>query len=308
MSIFPKRSVPGSTVTIHWNFNTSSLKDVHVFPWVRIGVKDPEGKISMLFEKHVLALPDPQQEESGPDGRQLKYLHKSVPLLLLADCLSGHHTREKLVDILQNIQSGRHYYFTYTVPDNAPPGKYTLVSEVHSSGEIKYSNTAPDDFFLVEKVSLNKITSENGQRKAHIFNHSPEKVPVKIVSCEYLDAGRIKTAVKVFEMEALAETAVPMSSEISFLLYNEEREVIPLSNSSAWLLRNQDILQVEKNESNYLFKRDKEEAYKLENEMKTLWEKADGLLAIDRLSVQEKQLYNEMRSEELIREIIFDKV
>ncbi|WP_375587596.1 hypothetical protein [Flagellimonas aurea] len=49
MSIFPKRTLPGKTVTIHWNFNTASLKGTHIFPLVRIGVKEPLGEYHHAF-------------------------------------------------------------------------------------------------------------------------------------------------------------------------------------------------------------------------------------------------------------------
>ena len=88
MSIFPKRTLPGKTVTIHWNFNTASLKGTHIFPLVRIGVKDPLGNITMLFEEHVLALPD-QKVIRDKNSRDLAYvqefegLFKYVPDLVL---------------------------------------------------------------------------------------------------------------------------------------------------------------------------------------------------------------------------------
>ncbi|NMH89060.1 hypothetical protein [Flavivirga algicola] len=164
MSIFPKRAIPGKTVTIHWNFNISSLKNVHIFPRVRIGVKDPNGNVTMLFEEYVLGLPNSEDEITPQKERTFKYLKKNVPLLLLADYFDGISKREQLIERLKNIQSGRHYYFTYTLPNDAPLGKYTLVSEVHSSGEIKYSKTAADDFFFVEKKHWIRLRKEKKER------------------------------------------------------------------------------------------------------------------------------------------------
>ena len=258
MSIFPKRAVPGSTVTIHWNINISHLTDTHVCPWVRIGVKDPEGNVTMLFESHVLGLPDPIDQPELPKSL-LKYLNKNLPLMVISDYLSGQHKRERLVEILQNIQSGRHYYFTYQVAEDAPLGKYTLISEVHSSGKIRYSKTAPDDFFLVEKVSFKGIDESGEKREAIVVNHSPEKTPVKIVSCTPIVSGKMKTAVNVFEMDALEERSVPLSEPLNFLLYNEEREVVPLQKGSLdYLLRNQQVLELNKRDgSTYLIKKNR---------------------------------------------------
>ncbi|WP_438422303.1 hypothetical protein [Aquimarina macrocephali] len=303
MSIFPKRAIPGKTVTIHWNFNISALKNVHVFPWVRIGIKDPNGNVTMLFEEHVLGLPNPINDVTQEKEQSLKYLNKNVPLLLLADYLSGACKREQLIQILKNIQSGRHYYFTYTIPKNAPLGKYTLISEVHSSGEIKYSKTAVDDFFFVERITLNNIV-EGEKKNAVVINHSPEKTPIKIVECYQNKQGELKTKVRVFEIEPLQKTTIKLSSNKEFLLYNEEREVLPLTTSSSYLLRNQQVLEIhKKDEKTYLLKKDKDEAYQLTTETKQLWEKSNGLFHKDEMSEIEKAIFKEMSSEELIQEI-----
>ncbi len=307
MSIFPKRSVPGDTVTIHWNFNTAHLTDVHICPWVRIGVRDPDGEVTMLFEGHVLGLPDPKDQPPDSSMPTLKYLNKNLPLMIIADYLSGRHKRERLVEILQNIQSGRHYYFTYPVAKDAPLGKYTLISEVHSGGEIRYSKTAPDDFFLVEKVSLKSTDESGGKKNAIIVNHSPEKTPVKMVGCIPTVDGKLQTSVKAFEMEALEEKSIPLKAPMNFLLYNEERQVVPLEEGSPdYLIRNQQVLELNKNDgSTYLMKKDKEEGYKCTEQTKALWLRSDGLLNKRHLSDQELEAYKELKADGLITDIRF---
>ncbi|UII34538.1 hypothetical protein LVD17_12040 [Fulvivirga ulvae] len=305
MSIFPKRSVPGSTVTIHWNFNTAHLKDVHVFPLVRIGVRDPKGKETLLFEKHVLGLPDPVEPQNS-DLKKLKYLNKNLPLMIVADYLSGQHKTEKLVEILQNIQSGRHYYFTYHVPEDAPAGKYTLISEVHSGGEVRHSKTAADDFFFIEKVTLERIVESTSE--AIVFNHSEERTPVKVIGCHPLPEGKMHAEVEVFEILPLQETTIKLNAPVNYLAYNEERQIIPLqSGPSGFLLRNQSVPQATKADGSvYLFKKDAEEAYALKEEHKLLWEKANGLINTTSLSDEEKLLLDGMAAEGLIREVSFD--
>lgn len=309
MSIFPKRSVPGGTVTIHWNFNTAHLTDVHICPWVRIGVKDPKGEVAMLFEDHVLGLPDPKDQAQDQDlpAPTLKYLHKNLPLMIMADYLSGRHKREKLVEILQNIQSGRHYYFTYHVAEDAPLGKYTLISEVHSGGETRYSKTAPDDFFLIEKVSFKCTNESGGKKNAVIVNHSPEKTPVKIVGCMPTVDGKMQTSVNVFEMEGLEEKSVSLTARLNFLLYNEERKVVPLQEGSPdYLLRNQQVLELNKNDgSTYLLRKDKEEGYQFTKQTKALWLRSDGLLNKCQLSDEELEAYKALKADGLITDIRF---
>ena len=307
MSIFPKRAAPGETVTIHWNFNTANLTDFHVVPWVRIGVISPRGTVTMLFEEHVLGLPD-APEDTKTEKPPLRYLNKNVPLLLLANYLSGKHTKEKLVEILQNIQSGRHYYFTYQVPKDAPLGKYQLLSEIHINGEVRYSKTAADDFFFVEKVSLKQFIETNGRKAAIIYNHSPEDTPIKIVGCESLEEAKMRTSIRVFDIPPLKETRVSLTASINFLLYNEERQVVPLQiGSPNFLLRNQQIITLKKaNGSTYLFK-EKDEAYELTPPTNAIWQKADGLLRQEALTFEERIQLEEMVAEGLVDIISFEE-
>jgi hypothetical protein len=309
MSIFPKRTLQGTSVTIHWNFNTSALKGTHWFPLVRIGVKDPEGKITMLFERHVLALPSLADEAEAVKEKKLLYLNKNFPLLFVAGCLSGKNSREKLVDILENIQGGRHYYFTFAVPDNAAPGKYTLISEVISDGEIRHSKTASDDFFFVEKVAVQNPIHYNGQGKAALVNYSPEPVPVKLIEY-YPGRDLLAKDVEAFELKGNEEREITFNSVNTFLSYNEEREVIPVLQAETVPLRNPYFFALEKETENstYIMHRDTDEAYVLEGKTRAIWHQADGLNSKKSLRITgfENQ-YDEMLGNNLIQEVWFNE-
>ena len=315
MSIFPKRTVPGKGVTIHWNFNTSHLRDVHIFPFVRIGVRNPDGKETMLFEDHVLALPDPLRNYSPPDSDvspTLKYLNKNTPLLVLADYLSGAAKKEALVDILGSIQSGRHFYFYFPVAADAPPGKYTLISEVHSSGQIRHSKTAADDFFFVERLTIKSIDDKKSRIVSTVYNPSPEPTPVKIVECYPID-GKLKANIRVCEIPPLKETSITCLSRKSYLLYNEEREIIPLHpDSNRFALRNQFLMAMHKEEDNtevvFVMEKQNEKAYKLHGPARELWNIADGLVTDTELkSGKNHEVYEELLQTKLLQEISFVK-
>jgi len=294
MSIFPKRTLQGGTVTVHWNFNIAHLTVGHVMPFVRIGVKAPDGKITMLFERHVIGLPAvPQEADKTSKEPRLSYLNKNTPLLVLADYLSTHHKRELLVDILENIQSGRHYYFTFRVENEAPLGKYELISEIHNNGKIKYSNTAGDDFFLVEKV----LVTENS-----IVNLSPEKTPVKIVA--YQSGGAIASQdISVFELAPGEERLINGFSKYAFLVYNEEREVIPLQREFPLCLRSQQALTIEGPEGVHVMLAD-HIAYTLAGQTLEIWKKADGTVSRNELcAAYTSAAYQEMIDNQLITEI-----
>lgn len=293
MSIFPKRTLPGSVVTIHWNFNTSHVTEAHVFPFVRIGVRSPDGTITMLFEQYVLGLPV-IQPPANPASRQLLYLKKNTPLLVLADYLSSHHKREELVRILQNIQAGRHYYFTYAVPANAAPGKYSLLSEVYSNGIIRYSATASDDFFLVETVTV-----ENGT----IINHSPEPVPIKVVT--YQPGEKLLPEnITVWEMRAQEKIPVGSFPENSLLLYNEERVCLWLRDQPAIrCIRNQQVLCVPAGDTLHVLL-PSGDAYTLGMEEKAIWEKADGITLKEDICYPGNEIrYREMVDNHLLIEL-----
>lgn len=293
MSIFPKRTLQGTIVTIHWNFNTAHITDGHIFPYVRIGVQDPEGNVTMLFEQHVIGFPHIALQHE-PDRNTPLYLNKNTPLLVLADYLSTHHKREILVNILQNIQAGRHYYFNYVVPKDAPLGKYTLISEVYNNGTLKRSNTSTDDFFYVERITINDNK---------IVNHSPDKTPVKIIL--YKPDRQINAEdVRVFEMQP-GET-IPISSSFpsaNFLIYNEERVILPLSPSPVHCIRNQQALSLTKDNTLHIMLNN-DDVYSLEEEGKNIWEKANGIITKSELChTGNFSVYQEMVKNNLIIEL-----
>lgn len=305
MSIFPKRLLPGATVTIHWNFNTSHLKDVAVCPRVRIGVTDPTGNTQMLLDKHVLALPSVSNDDSLPSEKPI-YLSKPTPLLVLANYLSGRQSKEKLVDILTNIQSGRHYYFQYTVPSDALPGKYTLVSEVHSGGRVRLSTTAEDDFFLVEKVVVGAFRREEGKYRSMIRNLSPEPAPVKVV--DYMPGKPLLyEQIEAFEIPGRATREVVTYSPYSYLFYNEEREMLPLAQPGdvRRCIRNQDFLELAKEATGELFlmHTGSAESYALTEPQACIWRMADGIQTRDEIRKKWPLDYDELLSQRLIEEI-----
>lgn len=307
MSIFPKRTVRNSAVTIHWNFNTAALKETHIYPFVRIGVKDPQGRVTMLMEKHLLALPPVLKVDKTEPEQKSLYLNKNTPLLILADYLSGAHKKEALAEILQHIQDGKHFYFIYTIPADALPGKYTLVSELYNEGNIKYSRTAADDFFFVESVVASDIVYQDGEGTAVIENKSPEKTPVRLI--EYQHNKQLEPDnINAFELLPLEQKEVCFSSPRTFLCYNEERVFIPLwPDNEPAVLRNQQMITVTKetmqDDALFILYRDIDEGLKLSGKTREIWEMADGLSPVSLVKKIDEKAYAEMLSTGLLIEI-----
>lgn len=305
MSIFPKRALAGNSVTIHWNFNTSKLAGKHICPLVRIGVKDPAGQVTMLFEKHVLALPAVDMPSPLPENIQPVYLNKNAPLLLISTYLSGKYTREKLADILENIQAGRHYYFVYHLPADAPLGKYSLISEVISEGETRYSKTATDDFFFVEKIEISDIKYEDGVGIATLRNCSPESTPIKII--EYTTPGLLGPSdIQTFELSGMEVREVKFHSKRTFLSYNEEREIIPLYTDNNLVTKNPYFIHLKKEEEDktYILHHQSDDAFILEKENQFIWNSADGIHSRDEIRTESlAERYDEMVNNGLIYEL-----
>lgn len=306
MSIFPKRTIAGNTVTIHWNLSLPAGMEAAICPFVRIGIISPGGHTDMLFEEHVLLLPStaaPAPAHLQQSGTY-QYLNKHTPLVVLAAYLAGQQPREKLIEILTNIQNGRHYYFTWTVPPDAPPGKYTLLSEMHLEGTVKHSGTAAEDFFYVEQLDL----STNAPGEVIIHNPGPEPVPVKLITYAKDDPLRPE-ALEVFYLAPHNTHTVSSAGKMVFMVYNEERITVPLhSLRQSRPLRNQQYLFLRKEETGipvtYVLPREGDDAWRLTGLLRDIWEAADGMNTLEALREKDRAMYDEMIKHQLITEIL----
>ncbi|GAA3945317.1 hypothetical protein [Hymenobacter algoricola] len=280
MSIFPRRTRRGTQVTIHWNFNTSRLTQAHIMPYVRIGVRGPDGQLTLLYDGHLLALPGPPPTAAAADVAA-QHLPKSVPLLVLASYLSGRHPRTKLVEMLEGMHTGRHYYFPFAVAADAPLGRYTLVSELYVDGRVQHSGTAAEDFFFVEELHLAPATrAPAGGRTAQLTNPGPEPVPVRLV--DYQPGQAPSTASSVQEVPAQGTLTLHTGAAQAFALYCEEREVLPLTEAAdPVFLRNQLLLAWDKpvdgEPITFVLAGEGDEAYELSGPTRAVWQRADGL-------------------------------
>ena len=304
MSIFPKRTLQGKAVTIHWSVALESEPDRPLFPFVRLGVKSPDGELRYLCQKNILLLPKDYQgtehEETVnvalPENHNLA---RNIPILILADYLSGKRKKEQLVEILTRIKAARHFYFTYTVADDAPLGKYELVSELYLDGKCHKSLTADEDFFYVEKVTVER----SGEDSFNLSNPSPEDCPVKII--DYSVEG---ARANLYNVPAKDSLTISVKSSISYALYNEEREIIPLKRElGKRILRNQTLQSFEKNDGDslklYVMFPDNDDAYILEGAYLKIWQLADGTMEDNELKSVDEDAFSSMINANLLYEI-----
>ena len=141
-------------------------------------------------------------------------------------------------------------------------------------------------------------------RMAIVQNQSAERTPVKIVRCLTDAGGAMETQVEVFEMLSHESKQIPLTKGRDFLIYNEEREIIALTKEpSPYLLRNQQLLSINKDGTAWVMPKEGETAFQLDPISKNLWEKADGLFHIRSLSEGEKDVFREMEEQGLIEQI-----
>lgn len=305
MSIFPKRTIQGKGVTIHWSVALESDLDRPLFPFVRLGVKSPDGEVRYLCRKNLLLLPKDYQSskenektinEIAPENHNLA---RNIPLLILADFLSGKRKREQLVEILTRIKAARHFYFSYTVADDAPLGKYELISELYLDGKCHKSLTADEDFFYVEKVMVEPYSEDSFK----LNNPSPEDCPVKVI--DYSEDGAQST---LYHLPAMGSLTIQVKSSLSYALYNEEKEVIPLKREfGKRILRNQTLQSFEKNDGDslklYVMFPDNDDAYILEGAYLKIWLLADGTVADNELRSVDEDAFSSMIKADLLHEI-----
>jgi len=287
VSIFPRRTVPGKGVTIHWCCSAPQLADRHLSPFVRIRVESPAGESTTLFESHILLFPPPPRPERGDTSPEPPASGTALPFLVMADSIKDAAGREAVIRILNRLRAGRHFYFPFPVSHDAPLGRYRLVSEMHVDGEVHGSETRDDDFFFVESVLVDGVVRDPRGATVRIRNPSPEPVPVRFLRCTY-EERRLVTDSREMTLPPSSVTHVPAGPGKCLLWFSEDREVINLSDPEQPLvLRNQDMLSLRDaggGENVALaVPREGDTAFELTGERKKAWDMSACLTARDEL-------------------------
>jgi hypothetical protein len=268
MSIFPKKTIRGKSVTIHWNFVPTGIYKPYICPYVRIGVVDPAGNTHMLFEQHIIVF---APKDEPVTAKPQKAINKETPLLILASYLAYQSGKEQIKEMLARMEQGIHRYFVFDVPQDALPGKYTLLSELYVEGALKHSLTREDDFFYVESLSANSIDSDSVMVK----NHSPEPCSAELV---YINAEQITTEHLIIDPHSAITLAV---TKPAFLQYNEGRELLALHALQEPLLnKNQQLICLpSQNDADplHVMHVGAEDAYLLEDDYAAIWNSTNGL-------------------------------
>jgi hypothetical protein len=298
MSVFPRHVAPGDTVVIHCNLS-NPVKSAYTLPRLRVAIIDPGGAQEEILATTVFnpTLPTSSRQDDRFD--ETAGIKKAVPLVVLADYLSGSRTREQLIDILRNIETGRHRYLAYPVRPDSSLGCYRVEVKTSLNGRTSLSGSAAHDSFFVERLTRGAWHGT----KVDIVNEGSEPVPARVLRCLGCDCAS-GTGSEIVQVPAHSTLAVEPGDCLSVLLYSEDRQVIPLAREEGpFLLRDQDILWLDKGGRRHLLRTDAETGYVLEGEQAQVWDRSDGLLPAADLAGAAGQARDELLGLGLVQQI-----
>jgi hypothetical protein len=301
MSLFPRHLCHGQTLTIHLRLSPSPP----CFPWASIVIRDPQGRI--VFEAaHQERAWVPDVEEAPRSSTPLGGgLYETQPLLFVAEALRPDVTRQaELVRVLEDIGHARHSYCHWTVPPDAPLGRYEVVTSCWVNGHEHASPTAKDDHVFVERLALESWERAPDGSRATILNPSPEPTFVRIHELSR-DASRVNAVVRRERLPAGAATELRLGSERALLYYAEDAACLWLnaeqqptwirSQTCAWLVRSDELVMVTSQASR--------RSFSLRGPARAIWLAADGLASRTELESLGPEAFKRMIDAGLLREL-----
>jgi hypothetical protein len=301
MSIFPKRTAQGRTITIHVRAQLSRLGVADL----RLSVTDPAGVTTIVRQEQVLLFPRPDQPDVEGDARLALGLYREPPLLLVSQLVDGYlkGRSEKFQDFYRIINRNIHFYSACSLPGNAIPGRYQVALEILSGGRQIAAESARTEHFFVDRVRRVSVEPSRTGTTAYVENESAERTPVRIV--EPVDDERMTSRIMVLPGRSVVP--IHISREKAFLFYAEDSEWIfvgPLA--SPLCVRNQTLIPVIGAEAGtmYLARDPAEEGYALSGAAKEIWDKAGGLAQRDELRTAENAaIYDELVRTGILAEV-----
>jgi hypothetical protein len=306
MSLFPRHLRPGQTLTIHLRLSPSPP----CFPRASTVIRDPLGRIvfEAAHQEHawVPAVDEPQPSSTPLGGG----LYETQPLLFVAEGLRPDVTRRaELVRVLQDIGHARHSYGHWTVPADAPLGRYEVAASSWVNGHEHRSPTAKDDHVFVERLSIESWERASGGARATILNPSPEPTFVRVheLSREGTEKGapRVSAVVRRELLPAGCATELRLGSERALLYYAEDAACLWLnaeqqptwirSQTCAWLRRPDDLVLVTSQTSR--------RSFSLRGAARAIWLAADGLASRAELEALGPEAFKSLVDAGLLHEL-----
>jgi len=302
MSLFPIRLKPGGTITVHLRYNA------HFPVWVhrRDHYVDPNAKKTLCYERILPYIPPfKKTEEELTRISESGQIFGGAPILMAARYLQNDFQRDdQFLDNLVGLRDDTHHYYTLTLPEDAPLGRYHFELEDRMNGQVFKSGTADTDFFYVEKLNLLDVETKEGISIAHIENPSPEPVLAKLCQIDPYSDQNLNPVV----ISLAPKTVSKISFEgVGFLMYRDDDEILRLNkHKEKTSLRNPVFQTLRKQECTLIFSNDPERkgAYELDGKSEAIWQMASGFVPRSLIRQEHNAgIYDEMLQMGLIQEI-----
>lgn len=292
MSLFPIRLSPGGTITVHLRWQCNFPIWIHRKDWLI----DPKGKRTLCYERMLPFLPATRKtldeveiiEKSGQ-------IYAGAPLLMAARYLqndvqsSGH-----FLDMLVGLRDDTHHYYTLTLPNDAPLGRYRFELEDRAFGKLWSSQTSDTDCFYVEKLVLTKVIEHGNSFVAFVENSSPEEVLGQL--CQFHVESGDPTNQKLISFAPKSITEIPFTGA-GILMYRDGDEIIRLTNHKQQsCVANPKFQMAVKGPSTLIFSTDAvEQSYELSGHAQRIWRLANGFIPKNIIRTTENAgIYDEM--------------
>ena len=305
MSLFPIRLAPGGTITIHLRLAVKFPLWIHRRDFLIL----PDGDRVLTHERTLPFFPPPPKDEvKFKTQEETRQFVSGAPLLMAARYLQNEfEDASAFVEMLEGLRDATHHYYTYTLPKDATLGRYRFELQDFCEGKIWRSLTENSDYFLVEHLTLEKVTKTANGYDAHIKNESPEPVVAQI--CEVdpkLGADRGAD----HKLVTIAPKGITKVSFIhaALLLYRDGDECIRLGETKdPFCLRNPTMRYFWKLGKCYVFSTTSlnDAAFELDEEQGRIWSMADGFASRSFIRDDLKAaIYDQMIDAKLIQEIL----
>jgi len=300
MSLFPLRLKPGGVITVHLRWHSNFPMWIERKDWLI----DPHGKKTLCYERLLPILPNTRKSNEDFDLiEKTGQIYGGAPILLAARYLQNDiNNTSHFINMLVGLRDDTHHYYTLTLPDDAPLGRYHFELEDRAFGKIMRSQTANTDYFYVEKLTLNKVIKNNENLLAFIENKSPEPVIGQLCQFDILTAE--ENDIRLVRLEPNSITQVPFVGAAIFMYRDGDEFIRLLPEKEKACLGHPQFHMELKNQSTILFAKDSSsQSYELSGISQKIWRLSNGFIPKSIIRNLGAGIYDEMVQMGIIMEI-----
>ena len=294
MSIFPSRFCMGDMVIFHAFYNSEGQDCIRNME-AHFIVLDPQGCVVDRQKKRFFLKPL-DDEKSQFKGASLHVMLQSIKSKL------------NLKNFYDNFVNATHFYTTYTIPDNALPGKYELKCLLIENGELSEPwSDEKDAIFFVDSLTIDNTSIQHDEMHVRICNKSSEETPIRIVEFGQ-DPVHCQTTFMTLKPKMM--TNISLSDTQAKLFFCENRKCITLNlDNSPYVLKNYHYKAVlgssiDKNADTVYLVNEGEDILQLNEQAQNIWEQSNGVTQKSTIYTENNsKTYNQLFNNGIIIEI-----